>query len=119
MRTGILCCALIACLGTAAFGEATPPRGSHDGRVRVTPHVDGQVYSINVTLTRATTVEFEEGERIVSIVAGDTSAFQFQSIPGDRVFAIKPTASDVETNVTVYTDRRSYYFSVKETATPF
>ncbi|WP_255522463.1 TrbG/VirB9 family P-type conjugative transfer protein [Paracoccus sp. NBH48] len=33
--------------------------------------------------------------------AGDTSAFQFQSIPGDRVFAIKPTASDVETNVTV------------------
>lgn len=119
MRTGMLCCALIACLGTAAFGEATPPRGSHDGRVRVTPHVDGQVYSINVTLTRATTVEFEEGERIVSIVAGDTSAFQFQSIPGDRVFAIKPTASDVETNVTVYTDRRSYYFSVKETATPF
>ena len=119
MRSGILYCALIACLGTSALAESTPPRGSHDGRVRVTRHVDGQVYAINVTLTRATTVEFEEGEKIVSIVAGDTSSFQFQSIPGDRVFAIKPTARGVETNVTVYTDRRSYYFSIRENSTPF
>lgn len=119
MRSGILCGAVIACLGTAALAEATPPRGAHDNRVRVTRHVDGQVYAINVTLTRATTIEFEEGERIVSIVAGDTSAFQFQSIPGDRVFAIKPTARGVQTNVTVYTDRRSYYFTVRENSSPF
>lgn len=119
MRAKIILCALVACLGTAAAAEMTPPRGAHDQRVRVTPHVDGQVYAINVTLTRATTIEFEEGEQIVSIVAGDTAAFQFQSIPGDRVFAIKPTARSVQTNVTVYTNRRSYYFTVRENSSPF
>lgn len=119
MRAKIILCALVACLGTTAASETTPPRGSHDQRVRVTPYVDGQVYAINVTLTRATTIEFEEGERIVSIVAGDTAAFQFQSIPGDRVFAIKPTARSVQTNVTVYTNRRSYYFTVRENSSPF
>ena len=119
MRKRILSVVLVSFIGTSAFAEATPPRGSHDSRVRVTRHVDGQVYAINTTMTRATTIEFEQGERIVSIVAGDTASFQFQSIPGDRVFAIKPTARGVQTNVTVYTDRRSYYFTLQESSNPF
>ncbi len=119
MRKQILGACVAALLAGPAFAEAVPGRGSHDSRVRVTRHVDGEVYLINTSLTRATTVEFEEGERIVSIVAGDTESFNFESIPGDRVFAIKPTARGVQTNVTVYTDRRSYYFSLQEASTAF
>jgi len=119
MRKQILCACLVSFLAGPALAEAVPGRGAHDSRVRVTRHVDGQVYLINTSLTRATTVEFEEGERIVSIVAGDTEAFKFQSVPGDRVFAIKPTARGVNTNVTVYTDRRSYYFSLQEASNAF
>ena len=40
--------------------------------------------------------------------------FQFDGVPGGRAFAIKPAASDVATNITVYTNRRSYYFHVVE-----
>jgi type IV secretion system protein VirB9 len=119
MRLGILSGLLVACIGTSVIAEAVPGRGKHDARVRVTRHVDGQVFVVKTSLTRATTIEFEEGERIVSIVAGDTASFSFQSIPGDRVFAIKPTSRGVKTNVTVYTDRRSYYFTLREGASPF
>jgi type IV secretion system protein VirB9 len=119
MRLSILSGVLALCIGTSAVAEKVPGRGTHDARVRVTHHVDGQVYVVKTSLTRATTIEFEDGERIVSIVAGDTASFSFQSIPGDRVFAIKPTSRGVKTNVTVYTDRRSYYFTLKEGPSPF
>ncbi|NBB79657.1 MAG: TrbG/VirB9 family P-type conjugative transfer protein [Verrucomicrobia bacterium] len=104
---------------SAAMAETTPSASKLDHRVRVTRHVDGEVYLLRTAMTRATTVEFEEGERIVSIVAGDTEGFSFESIPGDRVFAVKPTARGVQTNVTVYTDRRSYYFTLREGRPPF
>ena len=35
-------------------------------------------------------------------------------VPGGRAFAIKPMDSGVATNITVHTNRRSYYFHVVE-----
>ncbi|MEJ6396029.1 TrbG/VirB9 family P-type conjugative transfer protein [Gymnodinialimonas sp. 2305UL16-5] len=114
----ILSLAVMVAAGSAA--AEIVPAGSHlDHRIRVTEFVDGQVYAIQTSLTRATTVEFQEGERIVSIVAGDTEGFDFQSVPGDRVFAVKPTLNGATTNVTVYTNRRSYYFTLRVTTNPF
>ncbi|WP_197922643.1 TrbG/VirB9 family P-type conjugative transfer protein [Thiosulfatihalobacter marinus] len=104
----------LAFSAVAAFAEATPRPGSHDSRVRVATWTEGQVYRVVTTLTRVTTVEFGEGETIRSIIAGDTVGFQFDGVPGGRAFAIKPMASGVATNVTVYTNRRSYYFHVIE-----
>ncbi|RII36873.1 conjugal transfer protein TrbG, partial [Pseudooceanicola sediminis] len=82
--------------------------------MRVATWTEGQIYRVVTTLTRVTTVEFGEGETIRSIIAGDTVGFQFDGVPGGRAFAIKPTASGVATNITVYTNRRSYYFHVVE-----
>lgn len=97
-----------------AFAETTPRPGSHDNRVRVATWTEGQVYRVVTSLTRVTSVEFGEGETIRSIIAGDTAGFQFDGVPGGRAFAIKPVASGVSTNITVYTNRRSYYFHVVE-----
>ena len=104
----------LALAAPAALAETTPRPGSHDNRVRVATWTEGQVYRIVTTLTRVTTVEFGEGETIRSIIAGDTVGFQFDGVPGGRAFAIKPAASGVATNITVYTNRRSYYFHVVE-----
>lgn len=98
----------------SASAEATPRRGPHDSRVRVATWTEAQVYRVVTTLTRVTTVEFGEGETIRSIIAGDTVGFQFDAVPGGRAFAIKPVDSNVATNITVYTNRRSYYFHVVE-----
>ncbi|MDF3420028.1 TrbG/VirB9 family P-type conjugative transfer protein [Sulfitobacter sp. KE29] len=112
--TTLLAAGFLALAGTTALAETTPRPGSHDNRVRVATWTEGQVYRVVTTLTRVTTVEFGEGETIRSIIAGDTVGFQFDGVPGGRAFAIKPTASGVATNITVYTNRRSYYFHVVE-----
>ena len=59
-----------------------------------------------------------EGESIRSIIAGDTEGFEIDGVPGGQAFAIKPVARGVHTNVTVYTNRRSYYFNVQEVRSP-
>lgn len=101
-----------------ALAEATPRRGAHDPRVRMAIYQEGQVFRLNVSLTHVTTIEFGEGETIRSILAGDTEGFELDGVPGGQAFAIKPLARGVHTNVTVYTNRRSYYFNVQEVSTP-
>lgn len=100
------------------MAEAIPRSGSNDRRVRIATYQDGQVYRLSVSLTHVTTVEFGDGESIRSIIAGDTEGFEIDGVPGGRAFAIKPLARGVHTNVTVYTNRRSYYFNVTEVASP-
>lgn len=108
----------LALLPGVAVAEAIPRGGPHDSRVRLATYQEGQVYRLSVSLTHVTTVEFGEGESIRSIIAGDTEGFEIDGVPGGQAFAIKPVARGVDTNVTVYTNRRSYYFNAEEAPSP-
>lgn len=115
------CLATLICLTlltAPALAEAIPRSGPNDKRVRIATYQDNQVFRLNVSLTHVTTVEFGEGESIRSIIAGDTVGFEIDGVPGGRAFAIKPLARGVHSNVTVYTNRRSYYFNVEEVSSP-
>ncbi len=114
-RTALFIAVCTALAGTA-FAEVTPKRGKYDNRVREARYVDGQVYKLRTTLTHVTSVEFGDGEAIVSIISGDTEGFQFDAVPGGKAFAIKPVLSAAHTNITVYTNRRAYYFNVIESS---
>lgn len=106
-------------LSTApALAEVTPSRGTNDSRVRIATYQEGQVYRLHVSLTHVTSIEFGQGETIRSIIAGDTEGFQLDGVPGGQAFAVKPLARGVHTNITVYTNRRSYYFNVTESSRP-
>jgi len=109
---------LFTLLPVLAVAEAIPRGGPNDSRVRLATYQDGQVYRLNVSLTHVTTIEFGDGESIRSIIAGDTEGFEIDGVPGGQAFAIKPVARGVHTNITVYTNRRSYYFNVQETRSP-
>ena len=109
---------VLALLAEPVLAEAIPRSGSHDRRVRVATYQDGQVYRLSVSLTHVTSIEFGQGETIRSIIAGDTEGFQLDGVPGGRAFAVKPNARGVHTNITVYTNRRSYYFNVQENSSP-
>ncbi|TQM90141.1 TrbG/VirB9 family P-type conjugative transfer protein [Roseinatronobacter monicus] len=100
---------LLLLMGPLA-AEITPRAGPHDARVRDAIYVDGQVYNLVLMLERVTTVELPRGEEIVSVVAGDTQSFDFDAVPGGRAFVIKPKRSGARTNITVFTNRRTYYF---------
>lgn len=117
VRVGLGILVLIFTASTA-LAEATPRRGPNDARVRIATYQEGQVFRLNVSLTHVTTIEFGTGETIRSILAGDTEGFELDGVPGGQAFAIKPLARGVHTNVTVYTNRRSYYFNVQEVSTP-
>lgn len=110
--------ALLALTSVPAWSEAIPSSGGRDARVRIATYQERQVYRLRVSLTHVTTVEFGEGETIRSIIAGDTEGFQLDGVPGGRAFAIKPNGRGVHTNITVYTNRRSYYFNVTEARSP-
>ncbi len=113
-----MACGLAVLLAGMAEAEATPQRGRHDARVRVAPYVDGEVYRIATTVLNVTTIEFGPGEAITSIVAGDSEGFQLDGVPGGRAFAVKPILDRARTNITVYTNQRSYYFDVVEGGEP-
>ena len=107
-----------ASIALPALAEYTPRSGGNDKRVRIAQYQEGQVYRLSVSLTHVTSVEFGQGETIRSIIAGDTEGFQLDGVPGGRAFAVKPNALGVHTNITVYTNRRSYYFNVTEARSP-
>ncbi len=109
---------VLALVAGPALAEYTPRSGPNDSRVRLATYQEGQVYRLSVSLTHVTTVEFGQGETIRSIIAGDTEGFQLDGVPGGRAFAVKPNARGVHTNITVYTNRRSYYFNVTEASSP-
>ena len=117
MRHTLLASAALAIgLATApvAFAETVPSAGRHDNRIRNATYVDGQVYRVNVGMMRVTSIEFGPGEEVVSIVAGDTSGFNFDGVPGGRAVVVKPTVAGGTTNMTVFTNRRAYYLALYE-----
>lgn len=118
LLTKLTLLSMFALMPVLALAEAIPRGGSNDSRVRLATYQERQVYRLSVSLTHVTTVEFGNGESIRSIIAGDTEGFEIDGVPGGQAFAIKPVARGVHTNVTVYTNRRSYYFNVQETRSP-
>ncbi len=118
LLNGTILSALLILTAAPAVAEYVPRSGGNDARVRVATYRDGEVYRLSVSMTHVTSIEFGEGETIRSIIAGDTEGFQLDGVPGGRAFAVKPTARGVSTNITVYTNRRSYYFHVTEASSP-
>lgn len=108
----------LALIAGPALAEYVPRSGPNDSRVRLATYREGEVYRLNVSLTHVTSIEFGQGETIRSIIAGDTEGFQLDGVPGGRAFAVKPNARGIYTNITVYTNRRSYYFNVQEASSP-
>lgn len=118
MRRLFLILVFLVPLAGTAYAETQPRQGPYDARVRLATYQDGQVYRIRTSLPHVTSIEFGQGETIRSIIAGDTEGFLLDGVPGGQAFAIKPVTRGVHTNITVYTNRRSYYFNVTEASSP-
>lgn len=99
-----------------ALAETVPRSNRLDNRIREATYVDGQVFRIYTSQLRSTAIELPAGEVFSYLVAGDTEAIQYNSVPGGRVIAIKPVARGVNTNITLYTNKRAYYLNVVEKA---
>jgi type IV secretion system protein TrbG len=95
-----------------------------DGFVNATqiwPYSAGALYQVYASPGRVTDISLEAGEQLVSVSAGDTVRWIIgDTLSGagaeERVHVlVKPTRTDLQTNLVVSTDRRSYHLELSST----
>ena len=71
---------------------------------------EGQTVILEAAPGFQLTVELDSGEQIKSAAAGDGASWQVAAPERSSQFFVRPSASAVPTNLTVVTNRHSYYF---------
>lgn len=102
---------LVAAIAAPALALDEPLSSEFDNRIRYTVYNPRDVVHLDAVIGIATHIVFEEGERYVTHAFGDAQAWSF-AVEGNHVF-IKPKADNAETNLTIVTDRRTYYFKLR------
>lgn len=112
LSTGLFAVCL-AVTSSPAMAAKTPQSLSSDSRVRHVMYDPNQVYEIIGTYGYQTSLEFATDEEVKVVSLGDTIAWQ--TVPyNNRVF-LKPVEPRAATNMTVITNKRTYYFMLSST----
>lgn len=110
----------------AANSEARvePSRSGWFNAVQVYPFSEGALYQVYAAPGQVTDIALEPGERLVGegpVAAGDTLRWVIGETtsgggPGARVhILLKPTRPDLQTNLVINTDRRTYHVELRST----
>lgn len=99
---------LILALAPSPAGAATPI--ATDSRIRTFVFGESEVFRIITRYGYQTNIEFGLGEEIVTISLGDNVAFRIT--PAVNRLFIRPMEEDMETNMTVVTNLRTYQFDL-------
>ncbi len=82
-----------------------------DSRIRTFVYNKNEVFRVVVHFNYQTSIEFGEGEEIRNISSGNNYAWQLSPL-GNTLF-IKPLEESILTNMTVITNKRTYYFEIQ------
>jgi len=101
-----------------------PTRAGYVNAIQVYPWTEGALYRLYASPEKVSTVALQAGEELIDVSTGDTVRW----VVGDTVsgqgatrrvhILVKPTQPDLQTNLVVLTDRRTYHLelvSTKET----
>lgn len=81
-----------------------------DSRIRVLVYSPDDVFKFTGYYGYQASIELGDGEEVVSISMGDTTSWQI--VPsGSRIF-LKPIEQDATTNMTLITNKRTYFFEL-------
>lgn len=105
---------LLFCLAgcSTAVMASNPPRAlASDSRIQVVAYDANQVVPIRFNLMTDTQVILNPDEHIISVNNGDAAAWMVDTTnQPPYMFFLKPTIAGSDTNATVVTDKRIYYF---------
>lgn len=119
----LLIAATIAAAGIAAVTVpthvnaeliATPLRG--DTRLVQFRYYENHTFLVLTKPKAVTHIQFAADEVIQSIAAGDTSSWEITPTKNRRHLFVKPRFEDIETSMTVITDKRTYQFVLRSTS---
>ena len=104
----LLICLIASASPLAVYALKTPTPFTYDVRVRGVTYNPHDIVQVETVIGVATHIVLEEDERYITHAFGDSEAWAFTN-QGNHYF-IKPKEDDASTNLTIITDRRTYYF---------
>lgn len=93
-----------------AIGQVRPTASGSDAMHQTVSYAEGQTVVLEVAPGFQLTVELERDEQIKSAAAGDGGSWQVSAPERSSRLFVRPNVGAVPTNLTVVTNRRSYYF---------
>ena len=97
-----------------ASAEVAPASMGADARVRSVLYNPVDVIQLDTHLRVNTAIELGAGERIDSVLLGDSEAFEVEVLSNRTTVSVKPLIAGAETNMTIYTGRRTISLSISE-----
>ena len=110
---GLLLASSLAAVAPS-FAEVAPASMGADARVRSVLYNPVDVIRLDTHLRVNTAIELGAGERIDSVLLGDSEAFEVEVLSNRTTVSIKPVIAGAETNMTIYTGRRAITLAISE-----
>ena len=98
-----------------------PAKDGYINAIQVYPYTAGALYQVYTAVNQVTAIALEAGERLVSVSAGDTVRWVVgDTTSGEGATAqvhilVKPIGAELETNLVITTDRRTYHLELRST----
>ena len=97
-----------------AYSQQTPISYPSDKRIKMVAFSDNNVVPIKGAFFNSTQIQFSADEMILNVDGGDTKGWEatyHENLP--NMLFIKPTMPDSDSNMTVVTNKHTYYFSLR------
>jgi type IV secretion system protein VirB9 len=108
-----------------ADARIEPAKDGYINAIQVYPYTKGALYQLYAAPAQVTDIALESGEKLVSVSAGDTVRW----VVGDTTsgegkdaivhILVKPIGADLETNLVITTDRRTYHLEMRSSASTY
>ena len=106
-------------VGANTAARVEPVKDGYINAIQIYPYTKGALYQLYAAVNQVTDIALETGERLVSVSAGDTVRWVVgDTSSGDGKDAqvhilVKPIGADLETNLVITTDRRTYHLEMR------
>jgi type IV secretion system protein VirB9 len=104
-----------------AAARIEPVKDGYINAMQVYPYTQGALYQVYAAVNQVTDIALEAGEKLVSVSAGDTVRWVVgdttsgEGKEGQVHILIKPIGAELETNLLITTDRRTYHLELRST----
>jgi type IV secretion system protein VirB9 len=108
-----------------AGARIEPAKDGYINAIQVYPYTKGALYQLYAAPAQITDIALEPGEKLVSVSAGDTVRW----VVGDTTsgegkeaqvhILVKPIGADLQTNLVITTDRRTYHLEMRSSASTY
>lgn len=102
----------IAVLAAPVLLAATAPAQANDPRLVTRRYDASQVVRIDGRAGVQASIAFADDELVENVAIGDSNAWQVTPNKRANMLFVKPLAAAARTNMTVVTDRRTYFFDL-------